>query len=159
MLIKQKIQQLPEAKKTISRWKEENESIIFTNGCFDLIHLGHIDYLCRASSLGNKFIIGLNSDESVTRLKGEKRPIKDLYSRAMILASFFFIDLVIPFEQDTPEILIETITPDMLVKGGDYKINEIVGAQHVMKNNGSVAIIPYLDGYSTSKIESKIKGR
>ncbi|NNM16225.1 MAG: D-glycero-beta-D-manno-heptose 1-phosphate adenylyltransferase, partial [Bacteroidia bacterium] len=128
-----------------------------TNGCFDLIHLGHIDYLSKASDLGNRLIIGLNTDSSVSKLKGEHRPIKDEHSRATILASFSFIDAVVLFNEDTPLTLIEEIKPDILVKGGDYKSEEIVGHDSVKENKGEVVILDFIEGYSSSKIEEKIK--
>ncbi|MDR2834962.1 MAG: D-glycero-beta-D-manno-heptose 1-phosphate adenylyltransferase [Bacteroidales bacterium] len=136
----------------VFNWKQNSEKIVFTNGCFDILHLGHISYLAQARNLGDKLIIGLNSDVSVKRLKGENRPINDEFARAMILASLVFVDTIIFFEEDTPELLIKKITPNILVKGGDYKVENIAGATHVMKNGGKVEIIPFVAGYSTTKI-------
>jgi len=143
--------------RTISRWRFEKHKIVFTNGCFDLIHQGHIDYLAKARSLGDKMIIGLNSDSSVKELKGESRPLKDELSRSLILASLFFVDAVILFSENTPFELINRIKPDILVKGADYDVSEIVGADVVLKNGGEVKTIPFLEGYSTTKIIEKIK--
>lgn len=137
-------------------WKKNGEKIVFTNGCFDIVHLGHVDYLSKAADLGTKLIVGLNSDASTQRLKGITRPINQEVSRAGILASFFFIDAVILFDDDTPLNLIKTIMPHVLVKGADYSIDQIVGAKEVLANNGSVETIKFLDGYSTSLIEQKI---
>ncbi len=154
---KQKVYTLPEIIPPINQWKAEHQSIVFTNGCFDLLHLGHIDYLTSAADLGQKFVIGVNSDDSVKRLKGHNRPIKDEYTRLMMLAAFNFTDALVLFDDDTPENLIKQITPDILVKGGDYSISEIVGAQHVLQNEGNVAILPFLKGHSSTLLEAKIK--
>lgn len=140
----------------LASWKMNNERIIFTNGCFDIVHLGHIDYLSKASDLGSKLIVGLNSDASTQRLKGTTRPINQEISRARILASFFFIDAVILFNEDTPLDLIKNILPNVLVKGADYSIDQIVGAKEVLENGGDVETIKFLEGYSTSIIEQKI---
>jgi len=136
----------------IPNWKKNNEVIVFTNGCFDVMHYGHINYLSKAASLGDKLIIGLNSDSSVKKLKGESRPINNQYARAMMLASMIFVDAVVFFSEETPENLIKQVTPDILVKGGDYKINDIVGADYVIDNGGKVEIIPFVDGYSSTNI-------
>ncbi len=141
------------------RWKSLGYEVVFTNGCFDLIHLGHIHYLEEAARLGNKLIIGLNSDDSVKRLKGKNRPINDEQSRAALLAAMYFVDMVIIFSEDTPLTLIEKITPDILVKGGDYTEEDIVGNQHVKAMGGEVKTIPFLEGYSSSSIIDKIKSQ
>ena len=154
--IESKIQTLEQAKQTISEWKE-NETTVFTNGCFDLLHLGHIDYLSKARDLGSKLIIGLNSSESVKRLKGPTRPINSIESRAILLAAFEFVDLIIIFEEDTPINLISNILPNILVKGGDYNLNTIVGAKEVKKYGGKVKVIPFIKGYSTTNIVTKIQ--
>lgn len=138
-------------------WRFQSQKIVFTNGCFDLLHLGHIDYLCKASDLGNKLIIGLNSDESISLLKGPSRPITCQNSRAHILASLFFVDGVVLFNEETPINLIRLIKPDFLVKGSDYTIQQIIGSDVVLANGGLVKTIDYLPGYSTSSIENKIK--
>lgn len=137
--------------------KWSDQKICFTNGCFDLLHLGHIDYLSKAADLADKLIIGVNTDQSVSKLKGTHRPIKDEISRATILASLSFVDLVILFDEDTPINLIETIQPDVLVKGADYTLDKVVGAKETIKRGGQVELISFLDGYSTSSLESKIR--
>jgi D-glycero-beta-D-manno-heptose 1-phosphate adenylyltransferase len=137
--------------------KWSDQKICFTNGCFDLLHLGHIDYLSKAADLADKLIIGVNTDQSVSKLKGTHRPIKDEISRATILASLSFVDLVILFDEDTPINLIETIQPDVLVKGADYTLDKVVGAKETIERGGQVELISFLDGYSTSSLESKIR--
>lgn len=138
-------------------WKKSNKKIVFTNGCFDIIHRGHIELLSKASDMGHKLIVGLNSDASVKRLKGEDRPLQDEASRALIMAGFGFVDLVVLFPQDTPFELINLIRPQILVKGGDYKEEEIVGFDIVTENKGKVVTINFVEGYSTTSIIKKIK--
>jgi rfaE bifunctional protein nucleotidyltransferase chain/domain len=145
------------AERILSRWRKTGQKIVFTNGCFDIIHLGHVEVLSKAADLGSKLIIGLNSDESVKRIKGNDRPHQDEYSRALILASFEFVDLIIFFSEDTPYQLIKAIKPDVLVKGGDYRAEDIVGYDIMKKNNGEVVIIKFIEGYSTTSIIKKIK--
>jgi rfaE bifunctional protein nucleotidyltransferase chain/domain len=137
-------------------WKTEKQKLVFTNGCFDLMHLGHIDYLSKAADLGTKLIIGLNSDASTKNLKGSTRPICDEKSRAGLLAALFYVDAVILFDDETPINLITKILPDVLVKGSDYTIDQIVGAKEVLANGGEVKTISFLEGYSTSSIEKRI---
>ena len=156
-IINNKILSLQQVSPLINVWKFLGKKIVFTNGCFDLLHLGHIDYLARAASLGNKLIVGLNTDSSVSRIKGPSRPITDQHSRAGLLASLFFVDAVILFDESTPVNLISAILPDILVKGADYTVDQIVGADIVLANGGEVSTIPFLEGYSTSSIESKIR--
>jgi len=155
--IKGKIYTLDGLQRRVAAWRIRGNKIVFTNGCFDLLHLGHISYLADAKSLGDKLIIGLNSDASVKRLKGETRPINDVESRAMMLASFTFVDAVCVFDEDTPLHLISTVSPDVLVKGGDYELNQIVGHDVVLKAGGIVKTISFLEGYSSSNIVSRIK--
>ena len=155
--IASKIQSIEKSNKTIEKWRKGKETIVFTNGCFDLLHLGHIDYLTKAKDLGSKLIIGVNSSQSVTRLKGPTRPINSTETRAFMLAAFKFVDLVIVFEDDTPIDLISNIMPDILVKGGDYTLETVVGANEVMKYGGIVKIIPFLEGFSTTSIVTKIQ--
>ncbi|MDB5121454.1 MAG: D-heptose-phosphate adenylyltransferase [Sphingobacteriales bacterium] len=138
-------------------WRFTDQKIVFTNGCFDLLHLGHIDYLSKAADMGNRLIIGLNSDSSTANLKGPSRPITDEVSRATLLAALFFVDAVILFDEETPLNLIAKVKPNILVKGADYSIDEIVGADLVIANGGAVKTINYLPGYSTTSIEQKIK--
>ncbi|WP_207428475.1 D-glycero-beta-D-manno-heptose 1-phosphate adenylyltransferase [Pedobacter sp. SYSU D00535] len=152
-----KIMSLDQILRMVNIWRLKDQKIVFTNGCFDLLHLGHVDYLAKAADLGTKLIVGLNTDESTSRLKGPHRPITDQNSRSKILSSFFFIDAVVLFNEPTPLELITAIKPDILVKGADYTIDRIVGADFVLANGGEVQTISYIDGYSTSAIESKIK--
>ena len=132
-------------------------SIVFTNGVFDILHPGHIFSLSQAAKEADFLIVGLNSDESVKRLKGKQRPINHQDSRALILASLLMVDVVVIFEEDTPLQLINTIKPDVLVKGGDYAIEQIVGAKEVIEQGGRVDINPLVDGYSTTTIIEKLK--
>lgn len=155
--ITRKIVTLDEAKQIVAEWKTASEKIVFTNGCFDIIHKGHVSYLAKARDLGTKLILGLNTDESVKRLKGANRPVKELESRALTVASFEYIDLVIPFSEDTPQKVISTLLPDVLVKGGDYKIDDIVGAKEVTANGGTVQTIDFVDGFSTTNYFKKLK--
>jgi rfaE bifunctional protein nucleotidyltransferase chain/domain len=157
MRTKNKILDQNEAKNTISAWKDSGLEVVFTNGCFDILHLGHIDYLEHSSALGDKLVVGLNSDPSVTRLKGEGRPINPEYARARILAALSFVDLVVIFGEDTPLELIRNFLPDILVKGKDYEISNIVGADIVIEHGGKVLTIDLVDGYSTTNIVQKIK--
>ena len=143
--------------KKLLLWRFQNEKIVFTNGCFDLLHAGHVQYLAQARSLGNRLILGLNSDASVKRLKGNHRPINDEKTRSFVLAALEIIDFVVVFDEETPINLIKNINPDVLVKGGDYTIDTIVGADIVLKNGGEVQVLSFLDGYSTTNIEEKIK--
>lgn len=138
-------------------WKYMGLKTVFTNGCFDIIHYGHIDYLARAASLGGKLVIGLNTDASVSKLKGPNRPVQDEKSRALILAALQFVDAVILFDEETPKELISFLIPDILVKGSDYSIDQIVGADVVLNNGGRVETMDFVPGYSTSKIIEKIK--
>jgi rfaE bifunctional protein nucleotidyltransferase chain/domain len=140
----------------VAHWKLNGEKIVFTNGCFDLLHKGHIDYLNKAADLGDRLVVGLNSDESVSRLKGEHRPLQDESSRSFVMASLECVSAVTVFTQDTPKELIERVRPDVLVKGGDYIPETVVGADFVVANGGKVEIIPFLEGYSTTSIEKKI---
>jgi rfaE bifunctional protein nucleotidyltransferase chain/domain len=137
-------------------WREEGKSIVFTNGCFDIIHPGHINYLSMAADLGDILIIGLNSDDSVKRLKGKDRPYQDENSRALILAALSFTSSVVLFTEDTPHELISLIKPDVLVKGGDYKAEEIVGYDIVTENGGKVYTLGFLEGHSASGIIRRI---
>ncbi|GAB2976999.1 hypothetical protein GCM10027049_09990 [Mucilaginibacter puniceus] len=154
-----KIIDLPSLKNQMSVWKDEGKKVVFTNGVFDLLHIGHITYLAKAAELGDKLIIGLNSDTSVKRIKGDDRPVNDQNSRAMLLAALFFVDAVVVFEQDTPQQLIATLLPDILVKGADYAVENIAGAKEVMANGGEVKTISFVDGYSSTSIIQKIKDR
>jgi rfaE bifunctional protein nucleotidyltransferase chain/domain len=134
-----------------------NKQIVFTNGCFDILHPGHTDYLSKAKKLGDLLVVGVNTDASVQILKGKQRPIQNLDSRVAVLAALSAVDYVIPFDEETPLLMIKSIQPNILVKGGDYTEEAIVGAKEVKENNGKVVIIPFLEGHSTSKIVDKIK--
>jgi len=140
-------------------WRFKDDVIVFTNGCFDMLHPGHISYLEKARSLGDRLIVGLNSDESVKRLKGSSRPVNNQSDRARLLAALQCIDAVVLFEEDTPARLIEEVKPDILVKGGDYSLNQVVGASYVQSYGGRVEILPYVPGYSSSNILEKLKHR
>ena len=139
------------------RWREAAQKVVFTNGCFDLVHLGHIDYLEKARFKGDHLVVGLNSDASVRRLKGAGRPILDQYARSRLLAALVFVDAVVVFEEDTPLSLIQTICPDILIKGDDYTLNKIVGAEFVIENGGRVETVSLVKGYSTSLLVEHIK--
>jgi rfaE bifunctional protein nucleotidyltransferase chain/domain len=155
--IRSKIFDLAQIKHRVAMWKLLSKKIVFTNGCFDLIHLGHIDYLAKAADEGDELIIGLNTDASTNRLKGQHRPINNQEQRAMILAAFGFVSAVVCFDEPTPYELIKAIEPHVLVKGGDYKVEEIVGQDIVLAKNGVVKTIDFLPGYSTTLIEEKIR--
>lgn len=154
-----KITGLEKLKAKRETWKANGEKVVFTNGVFDLLHIGHITYLAKAAELGDKLIIGLNSDASVKRIKGEDRPVNDQNSRALLLAAMLFIDAVVVFNEDTPLNLISTLLPDVLVKGADYAIENIVGGKEVIANGGEVKTITFVDGYSSTAIIKRIKGR
>jgi len=137
-------------------WRNSGLRIVFTNGCFDLLHPGHIDYLQRARALGDALIVGLNDDESVRLLKGPLRPINPMPDRACMLAALACVDLVVPFSEETPIKLISALLPDILVKGGDYHPDEIVGAKEVRANGGEVVVMPFIGGYSSSSLIQRI---
>ena len=158
-LLQNKFFTKPELEIQIESWRANSQKIVFTNGCFDLLHLGHIDYLAKARDLGDRLVVGLNTDTSVQRIKGPSRPVKDELSRAYILASMQFIDAVILFDEPSPIDLISWLKPDVLVKGGDYTIEGIVGHELVLENGGQVQTIEFVEGFSSSKlIEKIIKG-
>jgi rfaE bifunctional protein nucleotidyltransferase chain/domain len=144
-------------KSTLSLWHFKEEKIVFTNGCFDIVHRGHIDYLSKAKDLGSKLIIGLNTDTSVKRLKGDDRPINDEDSRALLLAAFGFADLIILFHEETPYDLIKFIQPDILVKGNDYNPEDIVGYDILKAKGGEIKTLDFLDGFSSTSIIDKIQ--
>lgn len=148
---------LEEFLKIRKKIKEEGKKLVFTNGVFDIIHRGHVDYLNRAKALGDYLVVALNSDESVKRLKGEERPINKLEDRAFVLANLKAVDFVVSFEEDTPFEIISAIVPDVLVKGGDWKIDQIVGRDIVEANGGKVYSLPYVENYSTTNIINKMK--
>ncbi len=141
----------------IAQWRLKSDKIVFTNGCFDLLHAGHVELLKEANNLGHRLIVGLNSDESINKLKGDNRPINSQKNRAFVLSALCAVDAVIIFEEDTPKKLIEHIKPDVLVKGGDYKEREIVGANFVKNNGGMIVILPLREGLSSTNLIKKIK--
>jgi rfaE bifunctional protein nucleotidyltransferase chain/domain len=155
--IESKILPLDELLQRIKFWRALSEKIIFTNGCFDILHEGHIHLLSECRGMGGMVIIGLNSDASVKRLKGKERPINKQHSRAVLLSAIEFVDAVTIFNESTPEKLIHSIKPDILVKGGDWKKKDIVGADFVETYGGAVKTIPYLKGFSTTGILAKSK--
>ena len=144
-------------KEAIIKWNAQDKKIVFTNGCFDLLHRGHVDYLAKAADLGDVLILGLNTDASVSKLKGPQRPIQDEQSRLHIIASLGFVDAVVLFDEETPLDLIDLVQPDVLVKGSDYKPEAIVGFDIVKLKGGKIQTIDFIPGYSTSLIEKKIK--
>jgi D-glycero-beta-D-manno-heptose 1-phosphate adenylyltransferase len=156
--IPQKIYTLDALQAELQRWRLKNKKVVFTNGVFDILHQGHIASLSEAASHGHILIVGLNADASVKRLKGESRPVNGESSRALLLASLMMVDAVVLFEEDTPYNLIMAIMPDVLVKGGDYTLEQIVGAKEVMANGGEVVIAPILEGFSTTGIIERMKG-
>ena len=152
-----KISDLQSLKTSITQWQSEGKKVVFTNGVFDLLHIGHITYMAKAAELGDKLVIGLNSDSSVKRIKGEDRPVNDQNSRAALLAALFFVDAIVVFEEDTPINVITALMPDILVKGADYSIENIVGAKEVIANGGEVKTIDFVEGYSSTSIIKKIR--
>jgi rfaE bifunctional protein nucleotidyltransferase chain/domain len=153
---KQKIRRWEEIPRLRAYWSLLEQRVVFTNGCFDILHLGHVEYLEAASQLGDVLVVGLNSDASVRQLKGPARPVLPQESRARILAALEFVEAVIIFDEDTPKKLIEALRPDVLVKGGDYTEDQIAGASFVRSYGGEVIILPYIPGYSTTSLIQKI---
>lgn len=141
----------------VAKLKLSGYSIVFTNGCFDILHKGHVAYLQSAKSMGDILIVGMNTDVSVKRLKGEERPINTLEDRAFVLSALKSVDYVVPFDEDNPLTLIQSIKPDVLVKGGDYTMETIIGAKEVLAHGGKVEIIPFVEGKSTSSIIDAIR--
>ena len=142
--------------KLVEGLKSDGKSVVFTNGCFDILHYGHIDYLEKAKDLGDFLVVAINTDESVKKLKGANRPINQEYDRARIIAALGFVDAVTLFDDDTPKRLIEAVLPSVLVKGSDYTIDNIVGAKEVKSNGGEVKTIDFVEGYSSTAIINKI---
>jgi rfaE bifunctional protein nucleotidyltransferase chain/domain len=156
-LIPTKISTLSLLLQKLAQWRVHNKKVAFTNGVFDILHQGHIFSLSQAAKEADYLIVGLNADASVKRLKGESRPVNNQDSRALVLASLIMVDAVVIFEEDTPLELIKAVMPDVLIKGGDYTIEQIVGAKEVMANGGRVVINPILDGFSTTNIIEQTK--
>jgi rfaE bifunctional protein nucleotidyltransferase chain/domain len=153
-----KINELAIAKEKLQQWQKEGQTVVFTNGVFDVLHVGHITYLAKAAELGDKLVIGINADESVRSIKGNGRPFNDQHNRALLLASLFFVDAIVMFNDSTPLNLICTLLPDILVKGADYTIENIIGAKEVIANGGSVQTIDFVDGFSSTTIINKMRG-
>ncbi|MCH8106557.1 MAG: D-glycero-beta-D-manno-heptose 1-phosphate adenylyltransferase, partial [Proteobacteria bacterium] len=147
----------PALLESLQKAKAAGEKIVMTNGCFDILHAGHVAYLARAAELGDRLIVAINSDESVKRLKGPDRPINSVLPRMAVISALESVDWVIPFNEDTPARLIEQCMPDILVKGGDYQVDEIAGGQAVLANGGEVQILDLIDGLSTSAVIDAIK--
>ena len=157
--IPNKIVTLPELQKKLAQWRVLSKTIAFTNGCFDILHTGHIAALTEAASHADFLLVGVNSNASVTKLKGETRPVNDEQARALLLASLSMVDAVIIFTEDTPLELIKVTNPDVLVKGGDYKLEEIAGAKEVIAAGGKVVINPIIPGFSTTNIIHKLQNK
>jgi rfaE bifunctional protein nucleotidyltransferase chain/domain len=153
----EKILNAEQLKSQLKVWRLRGFRVVFTNGCFDLLHPGHLDYLEKARAMGHCLVVGLNSDASVRRLKGEGRPLLPQDSRARMLAALGFVDAVVLFEEDTPIRLIRAVMPDVLVKGGDYVAESVVGYEDVTGAGGEVRILPFLEGYSTTALIEKIR--
>lgn len=156
-LIQHKILDSDQLKHQVRRWKLLGKKIVFTNGCFDILHKGHMEILSRAAASGDMLVVGVNSDQSVKHLKGEGRPVNDESFRALMLASLTIVDAVVVFDDPTPLQLIQNTEPDVLLKGGDYSLDQIVGAEEVVKNGGEVKIVPLVKGYSTTALIEKIQ--
>ena len=154
--IGKKVLDINQLKPLLEQWRFFGKKVVFTNGCFDLLHLGHLDYLSKAADLGDILIIGVNTDASVRRIKGPSRPVNDEKSRAMLLAGLQFVDAVVLFDEPTPKEIIDFIQPDVLVKGDDYKAEDIVGYDTVMAKGGKVETIRLVEGYSTTRIINRI---
>jgi rfaE bifunctional protein nucleotidyltransferase chain/domain len=151
-----KIRELPDAKKEVERLRSKNKKIVFTNGCFDILHIGHARYLYAAREMGDFLIVAMNSDRSVKAIKGPDRPIMNQYERSDMLASLECVDIVVTFDEDNPMEVIRYLMPDILVKGGDWKEEDIIGADVVRAAGGQIRTIPYIRGYSTSGIIKRI---
>ena len=154
--IQQKIMPAARAAAQIEAWKQEGETVVFTNGCFDILHYGHLHYLAEAAQLGQRLVVALNAAASVRRLKGPTRPINDDLTRLHMMAALGFVSLVTTFEEDTPLELITELQPNVLVKGGDWAPDQIVGSEVVLAGGGAVYSLPFVQGYSTTNIEQKI---
>jgi len=156
-IISDKVQTAPSAAQQCAGWRLRGERIVFTNGCFDLLHLGHIHLLLEAAQYGSRLVVGLNTDDSVRRLKGPGRPVNSEQARAMLLAAQAYVDAVVLFDEDTPLDLIRTLRPDILVKGGDYKPESVVGSEFVGSYGGRTIIIPLVEGFSTTDLIRRLK--
>ncbi|MBF0281113.1 MAG: D-glycero-beta-D-manno-heptose 1-phosphate adenylyltransferase [Zetaproteobacteria bacterium] len=148
-----------QAEQICHAWREQGLRVVFTNGCFDLLHPGHVAYLEEAKALGDRLVVGINDDASIVRLKGASRPINRLGDRILMLEALRAVDLIVSFSEDTPLNLIQTLLPDILVKGGDYDLTTIVGAEEVLKSGGCVKTLSFLPGYSSSALIQRIQER
>ena len=157
--IKNKLLSGTDLETKLSEWRSARKTVVFTNGCFDILHRGHVEYLAQASDLGDKLIVGLNTDASVKRLKGESRPVNDEQSRALLLSALQFVDAVVLFGEDTPYELIKQVQPDILVKGNDYKPEEIVGYDIVTAKGGKVLTIDLVSGFSTTNVIRRMRAK
>ncbi len=157
--MKSKIKSAKNLARTLSALRSKGKRIVFTNGCFDILHAGHVDYLSKARCLGDVLIVGLNSDSSVKKIKGKDRPINKESDRAKVLSSLYFVDYITPFNETTPEDLIKKVRPDILVKGSDWKIEDIVGSSFVRSYGGKIKRIPFVKGHSTTSIIERSTGR
>ncbi len=157
-LVDDKLLSLADLSRRRCGWRNVSQRTVFTNGVFDLIHPGHLTYLAEARGLGHRLIVGVNSDESVRRLKGDRRPVMPLAARMQLLAGLFYVDGVIAFEEDTPLELIKVLRPDILVKGGDYAVDDIVGAEEVRSWGGEVRVLPFVAGESSTAVLARIEG-
>lgn len=155
--IQSKIIDIKNIETHLTDWSLKKQKIVFTNGCFDILHRGHVEYLAQAANHGDVLVIGVNTDSSVKRIKGETRPVQDEYARAILLASLSFVTAIVLFDDDTPYNLIKRIQPDVLIKGSDYSIKDIVGSDIVMAKGGKVITIDFIEGYSTTSIIEKLK--
>ena len=153
----QKIYSKEEIERQVQRWRLKSKKIAFTNGVFDILHNGHIDSLKEAAAFADVLIVGINSDASVKRLKGDSRPVNTETARANVMSALLMVESIVIFEEDTPLELIKSIMPDVLIKGGDYTLDQIVGAKEVMENGGEVKIVPITEGYSTTGIIEKMR--
>jgi rfaE bifunctional protein nucleotidyltransferase chain/domain len=156
MLVTQKIVDIQGLQRLLHHWRVLGDKIVFTNGCFDVLHSGHVTLLGQCAEFGDRVLVGLNSDRSIKKIKGESRPIQQEQDRALLLASIQYVDAVILFDEATPLTLIETILPDVLVKGGDYTVSTVVGASEVLAHGGKVELVGLVQGRSTTDIASKI---
>ena len=156
--IKNKILSLKSLKTKKISWQEKGEKIVFTNGCFDILHRGHVEVLAQTANLGDRLIIGLNSDISIQKLKGKGRPFVDEESRAILLAALSFVDAIILFSETTPIELIRALKPDILAKGGDYNVDTVIGSEYIKQNGGQVILLSFINGFSSTNIINKING-
>lgn len=152
-----KLLSLEEMVRTVARWRLQGRTVVFTNGCFDILHAGHLDLLERAATMGDRLVVGLNSDGSVRRLKGQERPVNEEGFRARLLAALSIVDAVVVFGEDTPQAVIEAVLPDVLVKGGDYRAEDVVGAGVVAAHGGRVEIVDLTEGHSTTGLIGRIR--